>query len=180
MQMTNKAILAVVVGLVAASSANASIEVTYDAAASTPSTGTYAFVLSGVPTTPVPTSGSTFELLDWTLVGNSATMVLDSAPSGWSADVGNTSLDEWLFKNTAGNVNGMFTVTATPNLNLPGTTLPDILHWSLAVPGISGDTTSGLVAVPEPGEYGLLFGVMGLAMSTVAGLRRNKSNIQLA
>src|ERR1700677_3770730 len=131
--------------LAAASSVNAAIEVSFDATDSNIGNGIYAFDLSGVTTT--PSFNSVFELLNWTFIGNSATIGNDGAPSGWIFDTGNTSLAQWDFDNPSGSANGIFEVTATPNLQ--GT-----IKWNLEVPDPGSETANGTVtiaSVPEPG-----------------------------
>lgn len=175
MQMAKNAILAVVFGLAAAGSANAAIDATFDAAASNIGAGTYAFQLSGVPST--PTSGSVFELLNFTTIGNAQTIVEDSAPSGWSPSSTTTGVAEWDFSNLSGNYNGIFVITAKAGLSGTITTGFDYLD-SGHDENVSGSLT--IAAVPEPAECGLFFGIMGLAVSTISGWRCRRSNISLA
>ncbi|MGA2248626.1 MAG: hypothetical protein ABSH48_27030 [Verrucomicrobiota bacterium] len=82
--MKNHCLLAVtLISLVAADSANAAIQVTFDAADSNIAAGQYDFDLTGL--TAAPTYNSTFELLNLFTIGNSQNPLGEvSAPTGWS------------------------------------------------------------------------------------------------
>jgi hypothetical protein len=134
-----------------AMSARAAIEVTFDPTDSDIAAGQYDFVLSGVPTSPAPTYNSVFDIYDWAApgIGNTLNPIQsDSSPSGWNLPSNDSNNARWDFENTSGAVNGLFVVTASPNLQ--GT-----LSWTLEVPGITQDNASGTVAVaiPEPQTY---------------------------
>jgi hypothetical protein len=156
----------VAVSLATASSTKAAIEVTFDPTDSNVSTGIYAFDLSGLTTT--PSFNSVFELLNWTLIGNSATIANQGQPTGWTFDTGNTSLAEWFFQNTSGSYNGVFEVKATPDLH-------GSIKWNLEVQSPSSETANGTVnipAVPEPGT--MVAGISALGCAVVS-LRRKFS-----
>src|SRR5579863_3601794 len=103
------------IGLLAAASANASITLTFDAADSNIAAGHYDFTLAGITAT--PTFNSTFELLNFSLIGSTSAnpIATASAPSGWVFDSsGSLAFNqiEWLFQNTSGAFNGNFDITA--------------------------------------------------------------------
>ena len=143
------------IGLVAAGSANAAIQVTFDAAASNIGAGQYDFTITGI--TAVPTYDSTFELLYFSTIGNKQSPLGEvSAPTGWDAGPATIDLAEWYFQSTAGNYNGNFDITATPNLK-------GNITWDLAISG--GASASGTVyigAVPESSVTGVCTGAAAL------------------
>jgi hypothetical protein len=148
--------------LVAVHSANAAVQVTFDAVDSNIAGGLYAFDLSGIPSANPVTYNSSFEMEFWDLLspspGNTATLTSSAAPSGWSYFLpGSTATSEWYFENTSGASNGTFIVKASPNLH--GT-----LDWNFTDSGnaenISGTVT--IAAVPEPALYGVFGGAAGL------------------
>jgi len=142
-------------GMVAAGSANAAIQVTFDAAASNIGAGQYDFTITGI--TAVPTYDSTFELLYFSTIGNKQSPLGEvSAPTGWDAGPATIDLAEWYFQSTAGNYNGNFDITATPNLK-------GNITWDLAISG--GTSASGTVyigAVPESSVTGVCTGTAAL------------------
>jgi hypothetical protein len=176
LKLTARIILATA-GLLAAHSAEASIQVAFDTANSNIGAGIYAFDLLNVPTSPIPTYNSVF---DFTGLANVAAGGVDnaldpvvsmSAPTGWNYDVTTLNVAEWYFENTAGVVNGIFEIKMTPNLS--GT-----FNWQLAVPGINADTTSGtvVIAVPEPGQYGKIGGLAAFSLVTFSACRRSRQS----
>jgi len=164
--MKNHCILSMTaVTLVAAGSANAAIQVTFDAADSNIATGHYDFDLTGL--TAVPTYNSTFELLDLSLIGNTQSPMGEvSSPSGWVSGSANIDLTEWYFQNTSGSYNGFFDITATSNLK--GT-----IDWNLAVPGGTSDNgTVYIGAAPESPATGMFMGCGALTPIGLAFLKR--------
>jgi hypothetical protein len=165
------------VGVLAACSAKAAIDVTFDSADSNIGAGLYAFDLSGVPTTPTPTYESQFELYNFdnpTGIQNMLDpLVADSSPTGWSANGPNDiNSVRWYFDyetwpTVPGAVDGTFVVQATPNLN--GT-----LNWNFADSGNSEDVsgTATIVATPEPTSVGCLL----LGSGILAVIRRFRQN----
>jgi len=132
----------------ASATVRAAVNVTFDHADSNIGAGLYAFTLSGA--VQPATFNSTFDVFNWFLLGNTLNPLQDqSAPSGWNVtgpnDINNA---QWFYQNTAGLVNGVFEVIATPNLH--GT-----LSWRFADSGhsenVSGTVT--ITSVPEPASY---------------------------
>jgi len=169
MRNTQLTLLIAAAGLVAASSAKASIEVTFDATDSNIAAGIYAFDLSGV--TQTPTFNSTFELLNWdnpTGVHNSLNPLVDKgSPSGWGSEAFTIGVAEWVY--SSGADNGTFEVKATPDLS-------GVLNWNLAVPGINSETVNGTVtipAIPEPGTFAA--GFAALTGAILLPLKRNRA-----
>ncbi len=167
--------------LLAAHSAQAAIDVTFDVADSNIGAGIYAFDLSGVMVPPTPTYQSEFDLTE---LANPApggvhnTMIpvgINGEPTGWNFYQSTESEVQWYFDNTSGAVNGTFVIDASANLS--GT-----LDWQLAVPGITADNASGTVtiAVPEPGQYGLGAGLAAFGLIVVTGLTRSRRTTVLA
>src|SRR5271163_3629258 len=87
--------------LLTAHSADAAIQVTFDAADSNIGEGIYAFDLSNVPASPTPAYNSVF---DFTGLANPAAggvdngvdpVVLMGAPTGWNYDVATPNVAEW-------------------------------------------------------------------------------------
>jgi hypothetical protein len=165
MRNTQLAILASAIALAAVIPAKASISLTFDAADSSIATGIYAFDLTGITTT--PTFNSTFELLNFTTIGNTVNPLVSLAsPTGWSLNNNTIDVAEWFFQNTAGGANGVFEVQATPGLS--GT-----IHWNLAVPGNNSETANGTVTIAPIPEAGTL--IAGLAALSGAVLVPRRS-----
>jgi hypothetical protein len=166
MQMAKNAIMVVVVGLAAASSAKAAISITFDAAASNVGAGLYDFQLN--ETLGTPDYGSTFFLDNWP---GSTPLGIVSAPTGWTTLYDTSSLAEWEWTASSGSPNGIFVVKTTPNLDVT-------IEAQLSSDDLGGGAVSDTVyvaTVPEPAQCGFACGVMGLVFSTIWGLRRSKS-----
>ncbi len=166
--------------VLAAGSAHAAIDVTFDAADSNISAGIYAFDLTGVMTPPPPTFESVFDFTDLANpaaggVHNTQNPVgVISNPTGWNMYQTTLSEVQWYFENTSGGVDGTFKIQASPNLS--GT-----LDWQLSVSGISQDNGSGTVTiVPEPMEYGFVGGAAALGLVVFSGWRRSRSESRFA
>lgn len=174
-------LVAASVYILAAGSAPAAINATFDAADSNVGAGIYVFDLSGVMTPPPPTFESTF---DFTGLANPAVGGVHNTqdpvdvifnPSGWNMNQSTLNEVQWYFENTSGGVNGAFEIQASPNLS--GT-----FNWQLSVPGLSQDNANGTItiAVPEPIQYGFVGGAAALGLVAFSGWRRSRSQAQLA
>jgi hypothetical protein len=171
---TIKALVALLLGTVAiALHANAAVSVTFDAADSNIGTGHYDFILSGAPASAAfGDFNSTFSLLHWASLGNTATLQETLSPSAWNLplnatiDVAKWTLQSYTSPNNV--VDGRFEVVGTANLN--GTLL-----WQLNWPGNNTFSSSGNVtigAVPEPATYGATAGLGLLALLCSSSWKR--------
>jgi hypothetical protein len=152
--------------LAAAGSSNAAIEVTFDAADSSISSGLYAFDLSGVTLAAGNGSyNSDFVLQYWTLLspapGNTLDpLVSEGSPSAWNLNNNSEDVAEWYLENTSGNANGTFVVQATPNLY-------GSITWTLQMPDPSTDISGTVNIVPVPEPATLFAGVAALCCALV-------------
>jgi hypothetical protein len=154
--------------------AHAAIDLAFDPALSNIGAGDYAFDFSGVTLT--PGFNARLDLLHFTVIGNTLNPLgAVASPSGFNYFSGDSDVIYWLFENTSGAYNGVFTVHATPNLH-------GSIDWKFADPGIAAGlpdahgaiATSGtanvVAVVPEPSTF--YAGAVPLLLLGVGRMRR--------
>ena len=131
--------------------------VSFDSTDSDFAAGHYYFLLTGVTTSigGSPDSLASFALSGFSASGNTQTLVAVSYPSDWLNAGSDTDGVQYLFSPLWTGINGLFEISATPNLG-------GSIGWSFGffpVPGSPMPQVSGTISispVPEPSSFTLI------------------------